>query len=157
MTIAVSVMVISLLIGLANYLRFLDKQRLYQAGANVEIMLKDGRSKAQNGYLGSEELGYCTQLAGVEISSATDVSGRISIIGRLSCADDSSLIYESFTLEQAEVAIDQHFQIIFLPSRGARLTLGGATTSSGAAVLSQRDSAVIFNLDQGGTIDVSYQ
>jgi prepilin-type N-terminal cleavage/methylation domain-containing protein len=155
--IAVSVIMISLSIGVANYLRFLDKQRLYQAGSSIEIMLKEARARAQNGYLGNEEIGFCAQLAGAQVTSVVDGNGKVAVIGSLNCADGSSLTYDDYTVEQAEAVLDQHFQILFYPLRGAALTLGGASSSSGAATLTYRDSSVIFNLDQGGTINVSYE
>lgn len=155
--IAVSVIMISLSVGVANYLRFLDKQRLHQAGSQIEIMLKEARNRAQNGYLGNEEIGYCTQLAGVQVAFTTDGEGKAVVNGSLSCTDGSVLTYDSYTVEQTEAAFDQQFQILFYPSRGAALSMGGAPSSSAAATLSYRDSVVTFNLDQGGTINVIYE
>lgn len=155
--ISVSVIMIVFSFGVVNYLRFLDKQRLYQAGSNIEIMLKEARAKAQNGYLGNEEIGYCTQLNGVQVSSSMNVDGKIAVVGSLSCADGGVLVYETYTVDQEDAEVDRHFEILFFPLRGAALTLGGAVSSSGAATLSYRNSSVVFSLDQGGMINVSYE
>lgn len=154
--ITISIMMITFAIALVNYMRFLEKQKLHQSGSRVETMLKDARLKAQNGYLGNDEIGYCDQLAGVEVSSSEDGDGIVSVAGRLNCADDTSLTYETATLNQSEV-MGNHFSIIFLPLRGALVTVGGSQVSSGSATLSRDDSAVIFNLDQGASINVIYQ
>lgn len=155
--ISVSIILITLSAAMVNYLRFLDKQRLHQSGSAIETMLKEARSRAQSGYLGNEEIGYCNQLNGVEVYSSTNVEEQILFTSRLSCADGSFLPYESYTLEQAETAIDQHLSILFMSMRGATLTLGGNVESSGSATLSRQASNVTFNLDQGGTIDVVYE
>ena len=155
--VTVSVMVISLSIGAVNYLRFLDKQRLYQSGASIEAMLKDARSKAQHGFLGNEELGFCAQLKAVEVFSSQTTDNRINFKAQLHCASDYLLVYDEYTIEKSGTALDQHFQASYLPVRGATLLINGSTVASGSAVLSRESGAVIFNLDQGGAIDVKYE
>lgn len=154
--ITVSVMVISLSIGAANYLRFLDKQRLYQSGSNVEAILKDARSKAQHGFLGNEELGYCAQLKAVEVISSQTADNRVNFKAQLHCASDYVLVYENQTIEESGTALNQNFHVSYLPIRGATLLINGSAIASGSATLSRDSGSVIFNLDQGGSIDVKY-
>ena len=154
--VTVSVMVISLSIGAANYLRFLDKQKLYQAGAGVESMLKDARLKAQNGFLGSEELGFCAQLAAVEVLSSQTAENKVKFTAQLHCASDYLLVYDSYTIEESGTTLSQNFQVAFLPVKGATLLLNGAAVASGSATLARDSGGVTFNLDQGGIVDVQY-
>lgn len=155
--VTVSVMVISLSIGAANYLRFLDKQKLYQSGSSVEAILKDARSKAQLGYLGNEELGFCVQLKAVEVVSSQNADNKINFRAQLHCASDFLLVYDDYTVEESGTVLDYNFQISYLPVRGATLLINGSATASGSAILSRDSGAVIFNLDQGGAIDVKYE
>lgn len=154
--ITVSVMVMSLSIGAINYLQFLDKQKLYQAGSTVEAILKDARSKAQNGFLGNEELGYCAQLKAVEVISSQTADNKVNFKAQLHCASDHLLVYESQTIEELGTIMDQNFQVSYLPIRGATLLINGTVLASGSAILSRNTGSVIFNLDQGGSIDVQY-
>lgn len=155
--VTVSVMVISLSIGVANYLRFLDKQKLYQSGSSIEVILKDARSKAQNGFLGNSELGFCAQLKAVEVSSGLTADNEISITAQLHCASDHILVYDSYVIEEQATILNKNFQAAYLPIHGAVLLFNGAASASGSAVLSRGTSSVIFGLDQGGVIDVKYQ
>ena len=153
----IAVMVIALAIGVTNYLRFLDQQRLHQSGAIIEAMLKDARTKAQNGFLGNEEIGFCGKLGAVEVFSTTTAEEKIALTAQLLCSDNSLLVYDSYLVSQDGVAIDLHFKISFLPLRGATVSLAGNAVASGSATLSRNSGEVIFNLDQGGAIDVKYQ
>jgi len=153
----VTIMVISLTIGVINYLRFLDKQKLYQSGSNIEAMLKDARSKAQNGFLGNEEIGFCAKLAAVEISSSIDADDKISSIAQLRCDNGDLLVYENSLINESGTLLDQNFDVSYLPMRGAVVLINGNSVSSGSAILSRSGSKVTFNLDQGGTIDVKYE
>ncbi len=155
--ITVVIMVISLAIGMTNYLRYLDKQQLYQFGSNIEAMLKDARSKAQTGFLGNSDIGFCVKLASVDVATSLDVDGKVYSDMKIRCSDGSSMTYETQAIDKDSVSIDKTFVMSFLPMRGAVVTLGGASVSSGSAILSRGDSGVVFNLDQGGTINVKYQ
>lgn len=155
--ITVAIMVISLSIGAVNYLRFLNKQKLYQAGSNIEAILKDARSKAQNGFLGNEELGFCAQLKAIEVFSAETAEDKVNVTAQLHCASDHLLVYDSYVIEESETSFSQNFQISFLPIKGAALLINGSSVASGSATLSRDDDLVIFNLDQGGAIDVKYE
>ncbi len=155
--VTVAVMVISLSIGAVNYLRFLDKQKLYQAGANVESILKEARLKAQNGFLGNEELGFCAQLKAIEVFSSQTTDNKVNFKAQLHCASDYLLVYDDYTVEESGTALSQNFQMSYLPMRGATLSIGGTNVASGSAILSRDSATVIFNLDQGGTVDVKYE
>lgn len=155
--VTVSVMVITLSIGAINYLRFLDKQKLYQSGASVESLLKDARAKAQNGFLGNEELGYCAKLKAVEVFSTQTADNKVQFIAQLHCASDHLLVYDTHIIEQSGTSLSQNLKIDFLPVRGANLTINGSAVASGSAALSHTAGEVIFNLDQGGVIDVKYE
>lgn len=155
--ITIAIMVISLMIGITNYLRFLDKQRLYQSGAMVETLLKDARAKAQNGFLGNEEIGYCSKLGAVEVFSALNAEEKINITAQLLCADNSILVYENYLVDQDGTVFDSQFKVSFLPLRGATVLFAGNSVASGSASLTRDSGEVIFNLDQGGAIDVKYQ
>lgn len=152
----VAIMMIVLGFGLVNYMRSLDKQKLYQIGATVESMLKDARSKAQNGFLGSEVLGFCTQLQGVEVASAV-VDGDVQVTGRLRCSDATTITYETYAPELNNLVFDTQFQMTFLAKQGAQVVLGATQVASGAATLTNQVGAVVFTLDRGGTINVSYE
>lgn len=155
--VTVSVMVISLSIGAANYLRFLDKQKLYQSGSSVEAILKDARSKAQHGFLGNQESGFCAQLKAVEVFSSQTADNKINFKAQLHCASDYLLVYDDYTVEESGTVLDHNFQVSYLPIHGATLLINGSTTASGSAILSRDSGSVIFNLDQGGAIDVKYE
>ncbi|GEM_PF-5741481 len=155
--ITIAVMVISLMIGITNYLRFLDKQRLYQSGAIIEAMIKDARVKAQNGFLGNEEIGFCTKLGAVEVFSSLTTEERVNVTAQLLCADNSVLVYDNYLIDNDQTTIDSQFKVSFLPLRGAIITLAGNSIASGSATLSRDSAEVLFNLDQGGAIDVKYQ
>ncbi len=155
--ITVTVMVISLSIGVVNYLRFLDQQRLYQSGASVEAMLKDARSKAQNGFLGNEELGFCAQLKAIELSSSETVDEQLVFTAALRCTNNNLLTYETYSITQSGTTLDKNFKISFLPLRGAVILLNNIGVASGSALLQRNDNQVIFNFDQGGAVDVQYQ
>lgn len=155
--ITIAIMVVSLMIGITNYLRFLDKQRLYQSGAMVETLLKDARAKAQNGFLGNEEIGYCSKLGAVEVFSALNAEEKINITAQLLCADNSTLVYENYLIDQDGTVLNSQFKASFLPLRGATVLFGGNSVASGSASLTRDSGEVIFNLDQGGAIDVKYQ
>ena len=155
--ITVSVMIISLSIAVVNYLRFFDKQKLYQSGSSIEAILKDARSKAQNGFLGNEEIGFCAKLAAVEVFSGLTTNDKVSVTMQLHCANEDLLIYETYIIEEKQTSFDQNFKISFLPIHGATVSLAGSSVASGSAVLSRSESEVLFNLDQGGTVDVKYE
>ncbi len=157
--IAISVMAISLAIGSVNYLRFLSKQNLYKSGANIESIIKDARLKAQNGFLGNEAMGFCNQVAAVEVFSGTTADGKVSITARLRCDNGSLLTYENYIVDQDETAFDKSLKVSFLPLplQGATVLLNNVSVASGSATLSHGEDMVIFNLDQGGMIDVKYE
>lgn len=155
--ITVVIMIISLAIGMINYFRFLDKQKLYQSGSNIETMLKDARTKAQTGFLGNESIGFCAKLAGVEFSALNTAENKVASTVNIRCADNSLLTYESHIIEERNTTIDKSLTVSFLPMRGATVILGGVSVSSGSATISRDNSTVILNLDQGGTVDVKYQ
>lgn len=155
--VTVSIMVISLSVGVANYLRYLDKQRLYQSGSSIEAILKDARSKAQTGFLGNETIGYCAQLSAVEVLSGVTAENKINITAQLHCASDYLLVYDSYLVEETATVFSPNFQVSYLPVHGASLLLNGTLAASGSATLSRNSGAVIFNLDQGGAIDVKYE
>lgn len=155
--ITIAIMVVSLMIGITNYLRFLDKQRLYQSGAMVETLLKDARSKAQNGFLGNEEIGFCTKLGAVEVFSTLTAEEKINITAQLLCADNSSLVYDNYLIDNDATTVDAQFKVSFLPLRGAIINIAGNSVASGSASLNRDSAEVLFNLDQGGAIDVKYQ
>lgn len=154
--ITVSIMLLLLVFGMVNYLRSLDKQRVYQAGSGIEALLKDARSKAQNGFLGSDSLGYCAQLVGVEVFSSID-AGETQVDARLRCLDASTILYDTYVLEETDMVFDAHFLVLFKPMRGADVRIASTPVSSGSATLSNQGGDVVFSLDQGGSINVSYQ
>lgn len=155
--VTVTVMVISLSIGAVNYLRFLDKQKLYQSGSSVEAILKDARSKAQRGFLGNEELGFCAQVKAVEVVTSQTADSKVNFKAQLHCASDYLLVYDNYMVEEAGTILDHNFQISYLPIRGATLLIDGSAVASGSAILNRDSGSVIFNLDQGGAIDVKYE
>lgn len=164
--VTVTILVISLTIGIINYLRFLDKQKLYQSGSNIEAMIKDARSKAQNGFLGSEDIGFCAKLSAVEAYSVLSVDAsseepyqgnNLSFVSQIRCSNGDLLVYDNYLISKNETLLDQNFKVSFLPIGGAIVSIGGVEVSSGSAVLSSNGSKVIFNLDQGGTVDVRYE
>lgn len=154
--VTVAIMLVLLVFGLVNYLRVLDKQRLYQTGSSIESMLKDARAKAQNGFLGSEEVGFCSQLRGVEVVTSSS-NGQQQLLGRLRCLDDTLLVYHSYLIENLTIGFEQDFTVTFLPRRGAKLLVAGTETSSASLTLVNDVASVRFDLDQGGAIDVSYE
>ena len=153
----VSIMMILLVTGAINYLEFLDKQRLYQSGTSVEALLKDARTKAQIGFLGDEEVGFCAQLAAIEFFSGLNANNKISFTTQLRCLDNSVIPLQTQIIQENGTLLDKSFQINFLPMRGANLTINSSRVASGSATLSRDDATVIFNFDQGGAIDVKYQ
>lgn len=155
--VTVAVMVITLSIGAVNYLRFLDKQKLHQSGSSLESMLKEARLKAQHGFLGNEELGFCAQLRAVEVFSSQTTDNKVNFKAQLHCASDYLLVYDDYTVEELGTALSQNFQMSYLPMRGAILSINGANVASGSVTLSRDSGAVFFNLDQGGSIDVKYE
>lgn len=154
--VTVLIMVIALSIGMINYIRYLQKQELYKSGSQIESVLKDARSKAQNGFLGDENFGYCAKLAAVEVLVTKTADKKILATSRLKCNDGSMIVYDSNAINDANVTLDKVFTISFLPRNGAELILDGKLVSSGSATLSRNDGQVIFTFDQGGTIDVKY-
>jgi type II secretory pathway pseudopilin PulG len=155
--ITVSVLVLVLTTGAVNYLRFLNKQNLYKAGSAIEVMIKDARSKAQNGFLGDEEIGFCSKLAAVEVFSILNAENKITLSTQLRCENDDLLTYESYLLDHNNVTLSQNFRISFLPLRGANISLGGSSVSSGSATLNSGEDEVILNFDKGGNVSVQYQ
>lgn len=155
--VTVAVMVITLSIGAVNYLRFLDKQKLHQSGSSLESMLKEARLKAQHGFLGTEELGFCAQLKAVEVFSSQTTDSKINFKAQLHCASDHLLVYDDYIVEESDTALSQNFQMSYLPMRGAILSINGAELASGSVTLSRDSGEVILNLDQGGAIDVKYE
>ncbi len=153
----VSIMIISLAIGITNYLRFLDKQSLYQAGSSVESIFKDARSKAQSGFLGNEEIGFCDKLAAVEVLSSLTAESKVFFTAQLRCANADLLVYDTHLVSQTGTVLSQNFKVSFLPMRGSVVLLNSISVASGSAILSRNDNEVTFNLDQGGTIDVKYE
>lgn len=151
-----SVMVVLLTIGIINYLAFLNKQRLYQEGSAIEAVLKDARSKAQNGFLGEEAIGFCDKLAAIEVFSES-VDNQLQIKTQMACANGANAVQSIYQLDHNEFNLDQSFRVAFLPLRGANIFLNGNAVASGSASLSFGNDQVIFNFDQGGSIDVQYQ
>lgn len=152
-----AIMVLLLSVGIVNYLRFLDKQKLYQAGSSLESMLEDARTKAQNGYLGDTTIGFCNQLTSVEVFSGLDAKQQPEFVAQLRCANSTTLPYDKYSVVEAGTVLSPNFKVNFLPLRGTIVWLNDNLVASGAATLSRADAQVIFNLDQGGTIDVRYQ
>lgn len=153
----VSIMIISLSIGIINYLRFLDKQGLYQSGSQIESIFKDARSKAQSGFLGNEEIGFCDKLAAVEVFSSITAESKVSFTAQLRCANGDLLVYDNYLITQAGTSLSQSFKISFLPMRGSVVLLDSTSVASGSAILTRNNSDITFNLDQGGNIDVRYE
>lgn len=155
--ITVSILVLILTLGAVNYLRFFNKQNLYRAGSAIEVMVKDARSKAQNGFLGNEEIGFCNQLAAVEVFSALNAENQLALSTQVRCENNSVLNYENYTVDQSNIVLNQNFRVAFLPLRGSNVSLGGSLVASGSAILSSGENEVILNFDQGGNINVQYQ
>ncbi|HAZ73582.1 MAG: hypothetical protein UT13_C0001G0730 [Candidatus Pacebacteria bacterium GW2011_GWF2_38_9] len=155
--ITVSVLVLVLTMGAVNYLRFLNKQNLYKAGSAIEVMIKDARSKAQNGFLGDEEIGFCSKLAAIEVFSIINAENKISLNTQVRCENNDLLTYENYLIDQNNIVLSQNFRVSFLPLRGSNVYLGGSSVASGSATLSSGEDEVILNFDQGGNIDVRYQ
>lgn len=153
----VSIMIISLSIGIINYLRFLDKQSLYQSGSNVESIFKDARSKAQTGFLGNEEIGFCDQLAAVEIFSSITAESKVAFTAQLRCANSDLLVYDGYLIPKEGTTLNKSFKVSFLPMRGSIVLLDNVSVASGSAILTRSSGDVTFNLDQGGNIDVRYE
>lgn len=153
----VSIMILMLTVGAINYLRFLDKQKVYQSGSNIEAMLKDARSKAQNGFLGDSEIGFCTKLEAIEVSVVNTTENKILSTAKLHCVDDSLLTYDSYLVPESGTTINKNFIVSFLPMRGAIVSLAGSVVSSGSATINRSNVNVTFNFDQGGIIDVKYE
>ena len=153
--VSVSIMVMLLAAGSVAYLRYLNKQNLYQSGSAIEAMVKDARSKAQNGFLGDEEIGFCDRLSSVEVFSALNASNRVYLTAQLHCLDNSLLVYENYEANRG-ISLDHNFSVSFLPLKGSQLSIGGSQVSSGSATLSYDDNEVVLNFDQGGNIDVKY-
>lgn len=155
--VSVSVLVIVLTIGAINYLRFLNKQSLYKAGSAVEVMIKDARSKAQNGFLGDEEIGFCSKLASIEVFSFLNAEDKISLSAQVRCDNNDLLTYDNYVVNQGNIVLNQNFRISFLPLRGATVSLGGSSVASGSATLSFGEDTVILGFDNGGNINVEYK
>lgn len=155
--ITVSIMVVSLSVGTANYLRFLNKQELYKDGSAIESILRDARSKAQIGFLGNDAIGFCAQLKAIEVLSGQSADDKVMVTARLHCESDYLLVYDSYTVSDAVTVIDQDFQAAYLPASGVNLLFDGTPAASGSAVLSREPGTVIITLDQGGAIDVKYE
>lgn len=153
----VSIMVLTLTVGAVNYLRFLNKQNLYKAASTAEGMLKDARAKAQNGFLGDEEIGFCQQLQAVEVFSAEDANNGLYLSAQLHCANDLLLTYDSYTIEPSSISLNHHFKVAFLAKNGSSVNIDGETVASGSATLTYDNNDVTLNFDQGGNVNVQYQ
>lgn len=154
--ISVSIMVMLLASGSVAYLRYLNKQNLYQSGSAIEEMVKNARSKAQTGYLGSEEIGFCDRLNSVEVLSSIDASSQVSLTAQLHCMNEGIIVFDTYTANRG-VTLNRNFKVSFLPISGSLVYIAGSQVASGSATLAYDDNEVVLNFDQGGNVDVQYQ
>jgi prepilin-type N-terminal cleavage/methylation domain-containing protein len=153
------ILVLVLALASINYLRFLEKQRLYDAGNGIEALLKDARNKAKTGFLGSQELGFCTQLQGVEVVSKLNLEGKLTFEAQLLCVDESvePIIYDQYVVEEVGALLSQSMSAIFFPKGGVLLALDGGQVDELSAVIQQGTATIVVMIDGGGLINVSYE
>lgn len=151
------ILVLVLTLASVNYLRFLDQQRLYDAGGNIEALLKDARNKAQTGFLGTQELGFCAKLQAVEVSTSLNLDSQLLFEAALRCSDDSLITYDEYVVEQVGAAISQSMRAAFLPSGGVSLSLDGGSVDELSATIEQGSATITIAIDRGGLINVIYQ
>lgn len=161
--VTVTVMLLVLVLGLVNYLKFLEKQKLYQFGSQIESLLKDARAKAQQGFLGNENIGFCEQLKAIEVFSTQDSNGYLRFQAQVRCGDNQALLYEDYLVTEKNVILSGALQVSYLPIRGANLQIDGQRVTDGTLTLSRSSQTgenaaqVLLNLDQGGAIEVKYE
>lgn len=151
------ILVLVLAVASINYLRFLEQQRLYDAGSAVEALLKDARSKAKTGFLGTQDLGFCGQLQAVEVVTQLNLDSKLTFAAALRCVDDSLIVYDEYVVEQVGAVISQTMRAAFLPSGGVNLFLDGVAVDQLSATIQQGAATITIKIDNGGLIDVSYQ
>ena len=161
--VTVIIMMLVLVMGTVNYLQFFEKQKLYQFGGQLEAMLKDARAKAEQGFLGSEDLGFCEQLKAVEVYSSQDANGYLQFKAQLRCTNEQVLSYEEYTVSDKNVILSSAFQVSYLPRQGVNLLIAGQAVDSGSITLhrssDQGEAAaqVLLNLDRGAAIEFKYE
>jgi len=154
--IVAAIMIIVLLVGVVNYLRFLEKQQLYQVGSDIEAMLKDARNKSQTGFLGNADIGFCNQLKAVEIVSSVNLDSQLVFNARLVCMDDSLIAYDTYVVEQVGIVMNHSMRAAFLPRGGVQLFLDNVSVDQLSAIVNQGDSQISIQIDRGGLISVLY-
>lgn len=155
--ITVTIMTLVLSLAMVNYLRNLEKQRLYEQAERVMVMIQDSRVKAASGYLGNASAGYCAELIGVRFSAGLS-SGQYRVNQELHCASGSVLPLNQFVLDP-EFSFNLSPVIEYFPLGALSLKANGvATDTLNFSFLSSKasDYQVDFEFDRGGALTINY-
>lgn len=150
--VVVSIMGLTLSVVTINYFRALQKQTLFDTGSKIEALLRDAQNKAQTGYLGNEEVGYCNQLQAVQVK-ATTVSGVTTFSESLLCQTNGPFLLNSVTIAST-YSLSSAPTIQYLTQGGANL--GGSDQITFTLSLNS-EHLVVYTLNRGGAITVEYK
>ena len=153
--ISVTIMAILLAVGIVNYFRYLEKQRLYLFAGEVESLVNDARVKARTGYLGDDVNGYCSQVDSVAVELSTDVDSLLVINETLNCLDGSVVDVDSYTSEEAYTA-DALFSVAFSSVKPVILERNEVTVNNMVITISSSNGEVVYTFAQGGLLTVAY-
>ena len=154
--IAVTIMAVLLAVGIVNYFRYLEKQRLYLFAGEVEALVNDARVKARTGYLGDDENGYCSQVDSVAVELTTNVDSLLVINETLNCLDGSMININSYTSEEAYTA-DVLFSVAFSPVKTVSMERNGIAVNNMTITISSSNGEVTYTFAQGGLLTVDYE
>lgn len=140
--------------AVASYTSFIEKQRLVAVAEKIESGFREAQSWAKNGYLGT-----CDELRYVNFSvfySATYNDLYYQIL--LNCAEDAEGHYRTTDAENKSLislgknfGVDPTFsEVRFYPLGNLNQTMSFTISSTSGA------SPATFNIDQGGSIKVTY-
>ena len=153
--ISVTIMAVLLAVGIVNYFRYLEKQRLYLFAGELEALVNDARVKARTGYLGDDVNGYCSQVDSVTIELSTDVDSLLVINETLNCTDSSVINIDSYTSEEVYSA-DALFSVAFSPTKTVSMERNEIAVNNMIITISSSNGSVVYNFAQGGLLTVNY-
>ena len=153
--ISVTVMALLLAVGIINYFRYLEKQRLYLFAGQVESLINDARVKARTGFMGDDVNGYCNQVDNIEIELSSDFDSFLVISETLNCEDGASISLDSYTSEEVYSA-DAYFMLAFSPTESVIMERNEIFSNSMTITISSANAQVVYNFAQGGLLTVEY-
>ena len=141
----VSVTIILLMVGgaLAGYTSYTEKQRLVAAAEKLQSGLREAQNMAKIGYLGS-----CDELAGVRLLTSTFGTG-VGYQIRVLCSDSSYEDLNYVNLSE-DVTISPNIDVTFVPYDNVASDVTSVLSST------RINYQATFNIDQGGSIKVTY-